>query len=114
MCLLEIRAARAIRDHLLTLMHIVVSCLLKQWLLELLLIEFTRVFAHFNQHLNRGPNLRLFDKLTVTFDTNLLDQKLDESSLNCLPLDDMVLELAVLHVLDKRQVEFGDVVLVHV
>ena len=57
MRLLEIRAARTIRDHLLTLMHIVVSCLLKQWLLELLLIEFTRVFAHFNQHLNRGPNL---------------------------------------------------------
>ena len=26
----------------------------------------------------------------------------------------MVLELAVLHVLDKRQVEFGDVVLVHI
>lgn len=45
---------------------------------------------------------------------DVLNEERDEPVLDNRVLDYVVLELAVLHVLDKRQVELGHVVLVHV
>ena len=100
MRLLEVRCTRAFHDQLLRLELVVLSRLLEQDLLELLLVEFARVLAHLDQHLNAGPDLRLLDDLAVALLPNVLHEQPNQAVLDLLVLDHVVLELTVLHVLD--------------
>ena len=114
MGLLEVGCERAVRDELLRFQLVVLCRLLQQHLLELLLVEFARVLAHLDQHLNAGPDLRLLDDLAVALLPNVLHEQPNQAVLDLLVLDHMVLELTVLHVLDQGQVELGHIVLIHV
>ena len=112
--LLEVGCERAVRDELLRFKLVVLGRLLQQHLLELLLVEFARVLAHLDQHLNAGPDLRLLDDLAVALLPNVLHEQPNQAVLDLLVLDHVVLELTVLHVLDQGQVELGHIVLIHV
>mmetsp|Transcript_14926 Transcript_14926/g.18773 ORF Transcript_14926/g.18773 Transcript_14926/m.18773 type:complete len:278 (+) Transcript_14926:1471-2304(+) len=111
---LKIRCARAINDQLLRLEFVVLGSLLQQHLLKLLFVEFARVFAHLNQHLDRHANLSLLDDFSAALMADLLHQKANQTFLDCLILNHVVLKLTILHVLDQGQVELRHVVFVHV
>ena len=111
---LEKGGARAIRYQPLTLVLVVLGRLLQQHPLELLLVQLARVFAHLDQHLDGGSDLGFFDDFALTFLLDLFDEELDEALLNPRIHDDMVLELAILHVLDQRQIELRHKIFVHV
>ena len=114
MCLLEVRRARTIQDQLLRLELVVLSGLLQQNFLEFLFIQFARVFADLDEHLDRGADLGLLDDLTITLKPNVFHQKANETIFDSLILDHVVLKLTVLHVLNKRQVKLWHIILVHV
>lgn len=109
----ETRTTR-VRDQLLALHSVVLSRLHQKHFLELLFVEFSRVFAHFDQHLDGGTDLGLLDDFAFALGADFFDEELDEPLLNGGVLDHVVLELRVLHVFHQRQVELGHVVLVHV
>ena len=46
----------------------------QQDLLELLLVEFARVLAHLDQHLDGGTDLSLFDDFALTLQSNFLHE----------------------------------------
>ena len=112
--LVEIGSTGCISNELITFESEVVGRFSEQDTLELLLVELTRVFAHFNEHLNGRTNLSPFDNFAVSFCLDFLHQKSDQSLLDLWIQNDMMLKLAVLHVFNEWKVELGHIVLVHV
>ena len=102
MGLLKIGCARAVSDEQLTLVAIIIGSLLQEDPFKFLLVELARVFADLNEHLNARSNLSLLDDLALSVTSDLLDQQLDQPLLDRRILNNVVLELAVLHVLDER------------
>ena len=114
MSFLQIRRTRAVRDQLLTFKLVELSSFLQQNFFKFLLVKFAGVLADFNQHLDGGSNLSFFDNLSFSLVSDLLDEQLNQSLFDDGVLDDVVLELTVLHILDEGKVELGDEVFVHV
>ena len=112
--LLQERCAGAVCDHELALVHVVLRSLLQKNLFKFLLVEFARVFAHFDQHLDGRSNLGFLDDFAVPLSPDFLNKKMGEAVTDHWVLDHVVLELRILHVLHQGQVELRHVVLVHV
>lgn len=114
MSLLKERCAGAVCDHELTLVHVILGSLFQEHLFKFLFVEFARVFADFDKHLDGRSNLRFLDDFAVPLSPDFLNKKLGEAVADYGVLDHVVLELRILHVLHQGQVELGYVVLVHV
>jgi hypothetical protein len=74
----------------------------------------TAVNSNLDQHVNRATDLSFLDHFTVTLTSDIFKETCQQPRLDLWMHDNMMFELTCLHLLDGLQLDFGNIIFVHV